>query len=129
MPGDLDAARAARAALRGEHPSFTLAGESFTLAHPELPFMVAEAWFTTNLGFVGVLPELLGGIAESDRFWTLKPSIADVEALQRWVCEAYGLPVGDGEGAGDLTEKSAASSGPASSTSGQSRPTSYTVIG
>lgn len=125
VTGDLDAVRAARAALRGEHPTFTLDGETFALAHAELPFMVAEAWFTTELGFAGILPELLGGIEESDRFWMLKPSIEDVQALQKWVCDAYGL-ANEGD---DPTGKSPASSGPASSTSGQSRPTSCTIIG
>lgn len=110
---NLDAARAARAEVLGDAPTFTLGGETFTLP-VELP--MRYVW-TLDAGDevdpLDVLKVLLDG--ELDRFIAANPTRNDILALIDGIPVLYGLrPPGE----------SPASAGSSSNGSNRSRPTS-----
>jgi hypothetical protein len=107
---DLDAARAARAEARGEPPTVTLGGETFTLP-AELP--MRYVWTLVEGDDMDALKVLFDG--QLDRFLATEPTREDILALVAGVPALYGL-ASPGE--------SPASAGSSNSGSSRSRPTS-----
>ena len=110
MDLDLDAARAARAEVRGEAPTITIGGETFTLP-PELP--MRYVWTLVDGEDMDSLKVLFDG--QLDRFLATDPTREDILALVAGIPELYGL-ASEGE--------SPASDGSSGNGSGHSRPTS-----
>jgi hypothetical protein len=107
MDLDLDAARAARAETRGETPTVTIGGETFTLP-PELP--MRYIWANDDMD---ALKALFDG--QLDRFLSVvELTTEDIRALIAGMPSLYG--VGSGE--------SLASAGSSGNGSNRSRPTS-----
>jgi hypothetical protein len=107
---DLDAARAARAEARGEPPTVTLGGETFTLP-VEIP--MRYIWALVEGDDMDALKVLFNG--QLDRFLATEPSGQDIVALVAGVPKLYGM-ASQGE--------SPASAGSSSNGSSRSRPTS-----
>jgi hypothetical protein len=107
---DLDAARAARAEARGEPPTVTLGGETFTLP-PEMP--LRYVWTLVDGDDMAALRVLFNG--QLDRFLATEPTREDILTLIAGVPALYGL-VSPGE--------SPASAGSSNDGSSRSRPTS-----
>lgn len=84
MELDLDKARAARLATKGEGHTFTFGGAQFTLP-PEMPYVAAEMIEQGN--FRAALSNMLNGTAE--KFFELDPSTDDMEALITGMTEMY----------------------------------------
>lgn len=110
---DLDAARAARAEARGEAPTVTLGGETFTLP-AELP--MRYVWTLVEGDDMDALKVLFDG--QLDRFLATVPTREDILALVAGVPTLYGL-ASQGE--------SPASAGSSNNGSSRSRPTSPAV--
>jgi hypothetical protein len=89
---DLDAARAARAELNGEHSVVRFGGEMFDLpAECPLDFILA-----LNDDEPKTAVEALVG-EQWERFWAHRPSREDIRELARGVADAYGLGGGMSE--------------------------------
>lgn len=90
---NLDAARAERAAKRGEPPFFVLEGKTYELPH-ELPSVFVEAIVEERLrdAMVAILDEET--VAELEASTTM--SVDDWEVLAEGITEAYGLSGGLG---------------------------------
>lgn len=106
---DVDEARAARMAARGEQEdSFRYGGASFSIP-PEMPLDAAEALADGNARtFMAVILD-----GQVDKFWEMRPSLYDVRDLITWLSDtvyAIGEP---GE--------SSASSATSGKTGGRSR--------
>lgn len=104
---DLDAARAARAEMRGDPPCFVFGGQKFVLP-VELPvefsYLLRDAKEAIQF--------LLGD--DFDDFWSHRPSKQDILDLVAWVGNAYGTSSGE----------SSASDGSSQNGSSRSRRTS-----
>lgn len=107
---DLDAARAARAEVRGDPPSITLGGQTFTLP-AELP--MRYIWTLIDGDEMGALKLLFNG--QLDKFLAAEPSKEDILALMAGVPKLYGV---------GTSGESPASAGSSSNGSNRSRPTS-----
>lgn len=100
---DLDAARQARAAKRGEAASFTLGGIRFELP-PELPVRFVELISQDRAR--AAFEELLGPDANRQLWADVKPSMEDLEAISHVIGRAYGFE----GGLGNLSASGASSS-------------------
>jgi len=107
---DLDAARAARAEARGEPPTITIGGETFTLP-VELP--MRYVWTLVDGDDIDALKVLFD--SQIDRFLATDPTREDILALVAGVPKLYGL---------GTPGESSASAGSSSGGSNRSRPTS-----
>lgn len=107
---DLDAARAARAEARGEPPTVTIGGETFTLP-AELP--MRYVWTLVEGDDMDALKVLFDG--QLDRFIAADPTREDILALVAGVPKLYGL---------GSPGESPASAGSSNNGSSRSRPTS-----
>ena len=112
---NLDAARAARAETRGEAPTVTIGGETFTLP-AELP--IRYVWTLIDGDDMDALKVLFNG--QLDRFLATEPTREDILALVAGVPSLYGLK-SPGE--------SSASAGSSANGSNRSRPTSAASTG
>lgn len=104
---DLDAARAARAEMRGDPPCFVFGGQKFTLP-AELPAEFAYLLDDLKEAMRFLLQD------QFDDFWSHRPSKQDIIDLAVWAGKNAGLSVGE----------SSASGGSSPNGSSPSRPTS-----
>lgn len=107
---DLDAARAARAEVEEAPPVVRLEGQTFELPR-ELPIDFAFRHREGDLR--GALGMLFGDSA--DRFFALRPSVADIEELAAGVLKMYGLSPGEAKASGSSSPSGGATSRPTSS--------------
>lgn len=105
---DLDAARAARAEMRGDPPCFLFGGQKFLLP-VELP---AEFSYLLLADPKEAFRFLLAD--QFDDFWAARPSKRDIVELVAWIGETAGATLGESSGSG----------GSSGNGSGPSRPTS-----
>lgn len=109
---DLDAARAARAEVDDAPPIVRFGGQTFELPS-ELPIDFAFRQREGDLrGAIGLL---FGDAA--DRFFGLRPSVADIAELADGVLKMYGLTPGEAKASGSSSPNGGASSRPTSSAS------------
>lgn len=123
MTIDLDAAKAARLALRGEIPPVKFGGREFRLP-PELPFDVYPAVAQMSdaqekgeaVAIYRAVVDIMGCLLDDqvEDFLALKPSLPDLEELVSRVMRAYGVGVGESQGSESSSK----------STSSRSKPTS-----
>lgn len=104
---DLDAARAARAELRGDPPCFLFGGQKFTVP-AEIPAEFAYLLDDPKEALRFLLQD------QFDDFWAHRPSKEDLVALVAWIAGGAGMTPGE----------SMASAGSSPNGSGRSRPTS-----
>lgn len=120
---DLDRLRAARLEAAKEPPLVTLGGEEFVLP-AELPaeFVVVAAR--------GDMEEAVGTLldpADVERFWKVRPSVADLMALFEGAPGLYGLDVGEPSASENSSPDDGTNSKPTSN--GSTRSTSHATFG
>ena len=104
---DLDAARAARAEMRGDPPCFLFGGQKFTLpveCPAEFAYMLDDS--------KEALRFLLGD--QFDEFWAHRPSKEDILELVRCVGKTAGMTVGESSASGGSSPKGSSPSRPTS---------------
>lgn len=118
MELDLDKARAARLEAKGEGHTVIFGGVEFPLP-PELPYTAAEAIEAGN--FRLALSTVLNGTSE--KFFELKPTTDDLEALVRGMVDMYapGSTVGESQASPSSSKRPSKSSRQPSSATTASR--------